>query len=237
MRKIIQEVIDILFPRRCPFCDTIVTPEEEICSACRKKITYIQEPVCKKCGQLIADERQEYCYDCSRKSHTYHSGKAVFVYQGVVKQSLYRFKYGNKREYALCYGNEAVRLWGEWILSKQVDAIVPIPLHKKRQRSRGYNQAELFAKVVGQQLDIPVRTDVVFRTVNTAPQKNLDDRQRKKNLKKAFTISQNIVQLKKILLVDDIYTTGSTVEAVTQQLRAAGVKEVYVLCVSIGRGY
>lgn len=237
MRKIIREVADILFPRRCPFCDAVITAKEGICAACRMKITYTDEPVCKRCGQPVADERQEYCYDCNRKTHVYHAGKAVFTYQGVVKQSLYRFKYANKREYAICYGQEAVRLWGSWILARQIEAVIPIPLHRKRQRMRGYNQAELFAREVGRNLHLPVRTDIVYRSVNTTPQKNLDDQQRKKNLKKAFTISQNIVQLKKVLLVDDIYTTGSTVDAVAQCLKEAGVEEVYVLCISIGRGY
>lgn len=175
--------------------------------------------------------------DCSRKPHAYVRGRAVYIYQGLVKASLYRFKYAGRREYAVCYGYHALERYGAWIQTIAPEAIIPIPLHPVRQKKRGYNQAEVFARVLGEELGIPVRCDLVYRSVNTCPQKGLNDTERKKNLKKAFTIAENIVQLKRVLLVDDIYTTGSTVDAVSAQLTAGGIQQVYVLCISIGRGY
>ena len=98
-------------------------------------------------------------------------------------------------------------------------------------------RAELFAKEIGKRTGIPVETKLLYRCINTRPQKELNDQERKKNLKKAFTIAQNIVQLRKVLLVDDIYTTGSTVDAAAECLKVSGIQEVYVLCISIGRGH
>lgn len=230
-------VLNIVFPRRCPFCDRVVEVGQSICPECAGSVHMIDGAVCSKCGQPLEDGRREYCYDCARKIHAYHTGKALYVYQGKVKESLYRFKYANRREYAIFYGEQAALKYGGWIKRCGVEAIVPIPLHKIRKRQRGYNQAELFAKELSRITGVPVRANLIVRSVNTRPQKELDDVNRKKNLKKAFTIPENIVQLKKILLVDDIYTTGSTVDAAAAMLKQAGVGEVYILCISIGRGF
>ena len=205
--KEIMNILDIIFPRRCPLCDEVIPPDGKICPECIGNAELVQEPVCKRCGKPIGNARKEYCGDCDRKKHFFDSGKAVFVYQGAVQHSLYRFKYANRREYAAFYGKMACI------------------------------QAELFAKEIGKRTGIPVETKLLYRCINTRPQKELNDQERKKNLKKAFTIAQNIVQLRKVLLVDDIYTTGSTVDAAAECLKVSGIQEVYVLCISIGRGH
>lgn len=208
-----------------------------ICVPCQGKIPCLREPLCKKCGKSIPDIRAEYCGDCAGKKHSYDMGRAVFSYEGRVKESLYRFKYSNRREYGVFYAQQAVAVWGDWISRRNVDAIIPVPLHRSRRQKRGYNQAEIFGRELSRQTGIPLRTDVVNRVKNTRPQKELDQHQRQKNLKKAFIISGSIVQLNRVLLVDDIYTTGSTVDGVAQVLKDAGIREIYVLCISIGGGY
>ncbi|MGN0342923.1 MAG: double zinc ribbon domain-containing protein [Roseburia sp.] len=230
-------LLDILFPRRCPLCDQVIPMDRLICEPCSGKLPYLREPLCKKCGKSLSDDRTEYCRDCSRKAHSFRAGRAVFSYEGRMRESLYRFKYANRREYGAFYGEQAAILYGSWIKRCGVEAVIPVPLHRKRRQKRGYNQAEIFARELADRVGLPVRTDLVSRVVNTRPQKELDVEQRRKNLKKAFTINRSIVQLRKVLLVDDIYTTGSTVDAVTQVLRDAGVEEIYVLCISIGGGY
>ncbi len=114
---------------------------------------------------------------------------------------------------------------------------MPIPLHRKRMRQRGYNQAELIARELGRLLEIPVRPRLLVRCVNTRPQKELNDKERKNNLKKAFKIGENGVQLECVLLVDDIYTTGSTMNGAAQTLKDAEIPRIYGINVSIGRGY
>ena len=238
-----KQVLDLIFPRRCPLCDDVLPVFEVnqrdtyICPECKKKLKIVKEPVCKKCGKPMERERAVYCLDCEKKRHDFIQGNAVFEYQGDLQRALYRFKYANRREYADFYGAAAAAQYEKWMKQKKIQAIVPIPLHKKKQKKRGYNQAELFAKVLGKQVGIPVRTDLLIREKSTIPQKELNEAERKNNLKNAFKITENIVQLSYILLVDDIYTTGSTIDAAAATLKEAGCREVYFICVSIGRGF
>ena len=238
-----KQTVDLLFPRRCPLCDDVLPVFEIsqesacVCPECKKKLKIVKEPVCKKCGKPLERERAEYCLDCVKKRHVFVQGKAVFEYCGDLQQSLYRFKYANRREYADFYAAEAAKRYEKWIKQHNIQVIVPIPLYKKKQKKRGYNQAEVFAKALGEKIGIPVCTDLLTREKNTIPQKELNETERKNNLKNAFKITKNIVQLSYILLVDDIYTTGSTIDAAATVLREAGCKYIYFICVSIGRGF
>lgn len=185
----------------------------------------------------MCDERQEYCYDCSRHERAFTQGKALWVYQGAVKSSIYRFKYHDRQEYARYYGKELVRVYGKWMERCRIDGIVPIPLSRKKQRQRGFNQAQRVAWEVSRQTGIPVFERLLIRVRDTTAQKELNDQQRKNNLKKAFKTEANKVQLDHILLIDDIYTTGSTMNEAADELMHSGVGEVYCLSISIGRGY
>lgn len=232
----------LLYPPRCPVCDRIVPVsfgkwEFPICPECRESIEYVREPACKKCGKPLTDERREYCGDCMRHSHAFTQGKALWVYRDAVKQSIYRLKYANRREYGIAYAQEMVRVYGNWIRGRRIQAIVPIPLHKRRKRQRGYNQAGIIAKEIGEQTGLPVLDNLLVRSVYTRPQKELNDKERKNNLKNAFKIGQNNVQLERILLVDDIFTTGSTMDGAAEVLKEAGASEVFFVSVSIGRGW
>lgn len=117
------------------------------------------------------------------------------------------------------------------------DALVPIPLHKTRKRKRGFNQAQLLAEKLGKRLEIPVEKRILERTKKTGPQKELNDVQRRANLKNAFQVRQNDVRLKRIVLVDDIYTTGSTIDAAAAVLLEHGAEKVHFLTICIGRGF
>ncbi len=237
-----QNFMHLLFPPRCPFCDgvlfsSVFLPPQLICGGCRRKVEYVKEPVCKKCGKPLEDERVEYCYDCARHVRAFTQGKALWVYQGAVKESIYRFKYHGKQEYAQYYGKELVRVYGEWIKRRKVEAIVPIPLSRRRLSQRGFNQAERIASEVGRRTGIPVYRHLLVRVRDTRAQKELNHEERKNNLKKAFKTTENKVQLKHILLIDDIYTTGSTMDEAAIELKQSGAENIYCLSVSIGKGY
>lgn len=230
-------IADIFYPPRCPLCDAVLFPGQKICDDCAPEIKLMREPVCKKCGKSITDERREFCIDCGRKKHSYRQGKAVFVYEGKIKNSMYRFKYANKREYAEFYAEQAAFLYEDWVREKQIEVIVPVPMYFWKKRRRGYNQAEVFAKHLGRKLNVPVDKKLVKRIRNTVPQKELNDVQRKSNLKNAFQLASDIVEYKQVLLADDIYTTGSTIDEIAGVLSGAGVKNIYYICISIGSGY
>lgn len=237
-----KNIVHLLFPRRCPICDeaifsSVFMKTELCCSKCKSIPEYVQEPVCKKCGKPIENEREEYCYDCQKYPRSFVQGKALWIYKGKIKQSMYRFKYQNRQEYARYYGSEIVRVYGTWIQKNKIEAIIPIPLHRTRKRQRGYNQAELLAIEIGRQMNLPVYPGLLRRVRKTHAQKNLDDIERKNNLKKAFKTPKNNVQLRHILMVDDIYTTGSTMHEAALELKKAGIEYVYCISVCIGRGY
>lgn len=227
---------DLLFPRRCPVCDRPVRPAGGlICAACRKKLKYVKEPVCMKCGKALHSYQQEYCFDCAHKKHAYDRGVSLYLY-GSIRQTAYRFKYGGRQEYAAFLGKEMAVHLGRQILAWKPDALVPVPLHPDRLKKRGYNQALLIAEEMGRLLGITVQGDLLVRVKNTAPQKMLDGRQRQNNLKKAFKIKRNDVKLKTIVIIDDIYTTGSTVDEIAAVCKRSGIQKVYFAALSIGDG-
>ena len=233
-----MDIWGMVFPRRCPVCDKILRFEgRKICRECVDKLVYIREPRCKKCGKQVRRFEDEYCYDCRKHSHVYKMGIAPFMHTGAVKNSLYAIKYHNKREYADFYADEIARLYGDEIKSWACDGIIPVPLHRRKQIKRGFNQAEVFAKKLSKKLGIPMYEKILKRVVDTKPQKELNDIQRKKNLENAFILDKNIVELRKVILVDDIYTTGSTIDSCAKVLMDGDVKEVYYVSISVGLGY
>ena len=242
--KSIQFLTRLLYPDRCPVCGEVQEQllagdsAMRICPECEKKLKRVVQPLCMKCGKpLEADRiRREYCADCTRVKHAFVQGRAVFVYQGAMIGSMHRFKYSNCRDYADVFAREAYETCGSWIRRISPDVLIPVPLSKKRRRGRGYNQAGLLAEALAGLTGIPEENKLLLRTVDTRPQRRLSAQERKNNLKNAFQMSKKIVQLEKVLLIDDIYTTGSTVDAASEALMRAGVKKVYVLCICIGGG-
>ncbi len=226
---------DLCFPRRCPVCDRPVRPfGRKICPECEKALVFIREPRCLKCGKQLREET-DLCHDCRRLRHRYTRGLALYSY-GSVRGTLYRLKYAGRREYADYLGEEmAIRL-GRQIRSWRPDALVPIPLHPSREKKRGYNQAALLAQSLGRKLDLPVLEGWLIRVRDTRPMKELEGARRQNNLKKAFKIVGNEVKLNTIVIIDDIYTTGSTIDEAALVCREAGVRQVYFVTLAIGKG-
>ena len=239
-KRIFSEILEAargaVYPRRCPVCDRPVKPfGKDICDGCRNALVLIREPRCLKCGKQLQDPGAEYCYDCARRRHAYTKGAALYSYS-CIRQTIYRFKYAGRREYADFLGRALAENLGAMILSWRPDALVPVPLHPERERKRGYNQAALLAQALGKRLNIPVLSDWLVRVKNTKPQKELEGTARQNNLKKAFKIVQDDVKLNTIVIIDDIYTTGSTIDAAALECRAAGVRRVFFITLAIGKG-
>lgn len=229
-------LLDLFYPRRCPVCDKAVKPFGSfICEECVPKIKYVRAPYCQKCGKELKDTRAVFCHDCARREHVYDSGMALFAYKSV-SDSIYRFKYRGRQEYAAYYGERMARVLGKRILSLRPDALVPVPIHREKKRQRGYNQAEVLARELGGLLHIPVETKLIKRVRKTKPMKDLSAQERQNNLKRAFKICKNDVKLNTIIIIDDIYTTGSTIDAIAQELRLAGIKHIYFAALAIGNG-
>jgi len=240
---LLQAILDMLYPPRCPVCEDIVIPKDrKICLPCEKKLQLICEPRCKKCSKPVEDDQAEYCADCRRKDYHFEYGYALWLYDSTMKRSISNFKYGYKKEYAKYYIQEIVKNYGKTILKMDPDIIVPVPIHKSKYRERGYNQAEILAKGIGKELKIPVLSNLIIRNKRTLPQKQLSDKERLRNLQEAFEFNKDLADkyprsLSRLLLVDDIYTTGSTIEACTNVLKNNGIKQVYFITLCIGKGF
>lgn len=199
------------------------------------------------------DTTKEYCQECLKRGYVHSSqhgnslqrsenqknssivmGKALYLYRGDIKQTMYRFKYSNKREYAYFFAKQAVERYPELFFDTRIDAIIPVPMYIPKKRRRGYNQAESFAHALSEFTAIPVDTKLVQRIKDTTPQKELNDIERKNNLKNAFQIRKSVVKYNKVIVVDDIYTTGSTIETVAEELKYMGIHQIYVFCICIG---
>lgn len=228
-------ILDLIYPVRCPFCDRPVPYRQgQICPDCEPEKNIVRQPYCMKCGKQLRREEQEFCEDCLLHTHYFERGRILFVYKGAIKKSVYRFKYGGRKEYAKIYAGLVERELGDFVKEINPDGIIPVPLHRRRHQKRGYNQAELLAGEIGDRMRIPVYAGFVSRVKNTIPQKKLDLAGRQNNLKKAFKICRNDVKLNTIIIIDDIYTTGSTIDAMSCLLRQYGVKRIFFLALAGG---
>ncbi len=201
---------------------------------CKKKIEYVKGATCAKCGKPLGKSDAEYCDDCACTRHVYDKGYSVFVYRSI-SGSIYRFKYMGRQEYAYFYAKETARRLGKRLRRLGIEVIVPVPMYEKKLRARGYNQAGVYAEAVSECLGIPMCPGLIKRVKNTVPMKELDARGRRNNLKKAFIIPKNAVKYKCVLIIDDIYTTGSTIDEIAHEFRMAGVERIYFLTLAIGQ--
>lgn len=237
----LHKCLDLLYPPVCPVCGKVLEKRKDedllACHNCCKKLVYIESPRCLKCGKPVGTEETEMCYDCERIGHIFTQGAGVWAYSREIKQSIYRFKYHNKREYGKFYGKEMMARLEQIVSGWNAEVLIPVPLHPSKLRKRGYNQAEIIALNFGREMGIPVNTTILRRNKKTLPQKELNDKERLKNLESAFIITTNDVKYKRIILVDDIYTTGTTIDSCAKALIDAGAEKIYYVSLCIGRGF
>ena len=189
-----------------------------------------------RCGKPLRKETQEYCADCGSSVHALTQGRNLWLHQETVSGALYRFKYKNRRCWGKIFAEELAARYGAQIERWKIDEIMPIPLHPSRLRKRGFNQSGILAEELSALTGIPVQKEALCRMKKTTPQKELDRKGRQKNLKGAFGVSKSWKPCKNVLLIDDIYTTGATLEHAAKVLKIAGAQNVYFLTVSIGQG-
>ncbi len=250
-----------------------------VCRECITELEYIKEPYCKKCGkQLTADtgidsdvcnkpaadtvktaykanthdDEKKLCNDCTKKERSFIQTRCVITYDETAQEIMAGLKYKFRKEYADFLSLLAADRLLNWIKSISPDIIIPVPIHKKRLLTRGYNQAELIAKGISELTGIPINTELLYRTKNTRAQKILTADERLYNLLGAFEADRSVLNLTNkavceenrqqekdrditVLLTDDIYTTGATMEACTTVLNHAGINKVYGLCICAGR--
>ena len=237
MKSYADSFLELIYPEKntCFICEDYDESinDKYICSHCEKLLKKLEPPLCKKCSKPISySSTTELCPECSEEAKYFEISRSPYAYEGLIKKAIYSYKYYNKPYFYKLFGNLLV----DYMISadyKDFDYIVAVPLHPSKMRKRGYNQSELIGKYISEKLSIPY-VNALKRTKKTVKQSEQSRLQRKKNLKDAFEIknSKDKIINSTVLLVDDIYTTGSTVDECSKVLINNGASKVYVITIA-----
>ncbi|OGO86402.1 MAG: hypothetical protein A2Y22_02805 [Clostridiales bacterium GWD2_32_59] len=214
-------ILDFIYPRKCLVCNGIMPVEDKniFCFNCKRYIHYIN-----------ADCDNEFF---NKKNIFVKRNYGIVVYNEYFKEVIHRYKYGKKEHYGKVLAILMQKKFEQIIKTHNIDVVIPVPIHKNRFRVRGYNQSEILSKVLSKKVNVKHDKNYIWRSKDTKPQNNLSVKKRKENLKKSFElVDKENVRYKKVLLIDDIYTTGSTLEGCAEILTAHG-SEVYTLCLAV----
>lgn len=234
---IIDIVLRFFYPTRCACCEKILKEIEiksGFCKQCRAIIKPTNNNKCLKCGKILSDISKEYCKDCERKNHEFIQGKSVYSYSGPMKDAMYKFKYSNRRYLAKVFAKDAYVSHRRWLDTIKPDIIVAVPMYNRKKKRRGYNQAELFGEALSYMIKVPIVKELVVRKKNTKPLKTLSSKERASSLKNAFECTKRFQRPVDILIVDDILTTGATVDEVARTLKKAGAGRIYCMFICAG---
>ena len=225
---------DIVFPPRCPLCERLLIGREKyVCADCAKKLPLIRQPLCLRCGRPLGDDRVEYCFHCERTGWYFDEGRCTFIYTGALKEALLRMKFKNHRDYIPFFAASMAGAHRDFIEKSGPDMIIPVPLHKRKEKERGFDQCALIGERISQITGIPIRRDILVRSRYTSAQKGLLPTQRMKNLAGAFSVREGTLPSGAgVLLVDDLVTTGTTVNECARALKEGGAGRVRFLALA-----
>lgn len=224
----LRDIVDFLVPAYCGVCRQKLSRNEKvICDKCFYGISVITRPYCERCGKPTQGETV--CNDCIEHPHNFSRARAIGQYDGVLGELVRLLKYDKKLSVGKRLGNMlATILQSDEFLSGS-KAIVPVPLHRVAYRRRGYNQSEILAYEVSKLTGVPVINKILYRIKPTKSQTKLSPEERKENVKGAFRVIGNELKGKKVILIDDVCTTGATLDECASELMKAGADEVYAL--------
>lgn len=230
MKKLLEKFKDELFAEKfeCVNCSEEVLKENKyhLCDDCLESIDFINIG-CRKCGDRV-NEYTFYCDNCKQTEHNFDRVICCSKFDGVAKHMIYKLKYGEAKYLARVMAIFMAEKF-ESVCREKIDLIIPVPLSRERMKERGYNQAELIAKHLSKLLNIEIHNSVL-RVKDTPTQTHLSRDERRENLLGAFDISdKEILKGKTILLVDDVCTTGATMDEISKLLRKCKVKAIYGL--------
>ena len=204
----IKNALDFLFPPSCGICEKIG-----------------EGYLCKNCNQEI----QKYKIKTNIRTERFH----LLKYEGIIREKMIAYKFYDKSYLYNLFYKILIDDKSACDFLKSYDIIIPVPIHKKRKWKRGYNQSELIAKKVSSELKIPIVTDVLKKQINTLPQSTLDKMDRAKNAQNVYSVENRLKILnKKVLIFDDIYTTGATTEECKKVLKLAGAFKIGIITIA-----
>lgn len=234
-RPFVDRFIDTVFPPRCGACGAAVEKQGTLCAECWSAISFIAPPLCACCGFPFESELDEgaLCGKCIKKAPPYDALRVAFRYEEGSRRQILGMKYYDRTVMVPTFGKWLAQAGKEF--TGKADVIMPVPLHPRRLLRRKYNQAGLLAYALAQEVKLPVLPDGLVRKRYTVPQASLPRKERLRNLSGVFEVNPRCrehLQGLNVLLVDDVVTTGATIEACCKALRKAKAEKIYVLALA-----
>lgn len=225
--------IDLVLPPRCPACGEIVEADHSFCQSCWTTLRFITAPMCNGCGEPfeIPYIQDMLCGDCLATPRQFSSARAALAYEGAARDVVLTFKHGDRPHLARTMARQIARAGEDWLM-RENGLIVPVPLHRWRLWRRGYNQAALLAQALSDHSAMPLALDVIERVKATPTSMGMSRAERARNVKGAFRIPPRArarISGRRVVLVDDVLTTGATADACARLLIKAGAERVDVL--------
>lgn len=237
--ELIAAAAALVYPDTCQLCHVNrAGPKESfICEACRRSISFLEWPFCQTCGQPYeGDISLEFrCTNCENRQFAFSHARSAVAARGVMLEIIHLYKYANSLWVEPLVAELLVSRARVELQARDWDCLIPVPLHPARQRERGYNQASRLAAQVSKSTGIPVREGVLARSRPTPSQTRLSRKQRERNMREAFVFKgKEEVRGQRVVLIDDVFTTGATTNACARVLRQAGAVDVCVWTLARG---
>lgn len=233
---VVTALLDFFFPPLCHVCRRFIPDAGalHICAPCREGMPSVEHPLCTICGTPFLGAGNDHpCGDCLTDRPAFDIARAPLLYEGHSRKLIHAFKYSNKTHLRRPLALLAAESLTEFVASRAPDVIVPVPLHVRRLRSRGFNQAVLLGELLARMWRIPLARRAMQRIRWTEPQISLSADERRNNVKGAFAVADRAaVAGKHVLLLDDVLTTGSTVQECSRVLKRAGAAAVTVITIA-----
>lgn len=229
-----QAAVDWVLPPRCSLCSAMIGAEDGVCSRCFEDLHFLTDPLCLSCGQPhLALEGEALCGPCLAFPPAYDWLRAAFAYNQASRALILALKYRDRLDVVPALGRWMTLVAGDRIGSG--DLIMPVPLHWRRYLARRYNQSAVLAQALAERTGGLYAPDWLIRNRNTAPMKAMSQKQRQANVRGAFEVVEHrktAVQGRRVVLIDDVYTSGATIAALCDELRAEGVAHIGVVVVA-----
>ena len=232
-KYLIDFFINFLFPPKCIICKNYLIDGNSLCHNCLKKFTFISSPMCNCCGypfeMKVRENKKSYtCPTCIKKGYKFDKCRSAVIYNDFSKQIILPFKHNDATHFADLISNIMINAGSKLI--QDADFLIPVPIHFTRLLKRKYNQSSLICNIISKAYNKEVLYSALKRKTATISQGHLSKKSRENNLKNVFKVNNaNLIKDKTILLIDDVFTTGATVNECAKTLKLAGVKKVYVL--------
>ena len=226
--EVLHGLLRVLFPRRCAFCGRVIDPGDTVCGRCQDDVPHVQTPICYCCGRSKTD-----CVCGKRHSRFVTACAAPLYYTGCVRQTIRRMKFRGEPEIAEALGDEMAAFARQVFDGVAFDLVTFVPMTARERKQRGFNQSEMLARRTAQRLSLPCRA-ALCKLYETQRQRTLRQRDRSGNVLGVFDCTGVDVRNQRILLCDDLRTTGATMTECAKMLCLYGAREVYCLTAAVG---